>query len=226
MISLQGIEKKFGRKKVIDDLSLDIHPGEFISLFGPNGAGKTTFLRILSGQLGLDSGRIDGESRIAQQSRTGFISHQVMLYPDLTGLENLELFARLHNQISPGDAAGRMIRLVNLERDASRHVRDYSRGMLQRLSLGRALINDPELLLLDEPFTGLDRQGVDFLTEILNQGRSQGKTVIMATHNLRTGYDLADRLLVMERGRISLDALTREMDFGTFTSRYEEVAGK
>ncbi len=226
VISLQDVEKRFGRKKVIDELCLDVYPGQFISLFGPNGAGKTTLLRIMSGQLGVDNGWIDSRSGTLKRSLTGFISHQVMLYPDLTGFENLEFYARLHSVPNPADAANRMIKRINLDSDASRYVRNYSRGMLQRLSLGRALINDPEILFLDEPFTGLDRQGAEFLAEILNQGHSGGKTILMATHDLRSGYDLSDRILVMTRGRISMDFSTRDLEFSGFVSSFEEVSGR
>jgi len=226
VLSLRGIEKRFGLKKSIDGLDLDVCPGEFISLFGQNGAGKTTLLKLLSGLLGASSGKIEARAGILDRSRIGYISHQVMLYPELTGYENLALFAELHNLPDPRGAAHRMIRRINLEPDAGRFVRDYSRGMMQRLSLGRALINDPELLLLDEPYTGLDRQGAKFLSGLLRGAYREGKTVIMATHDLEQGYEMADRLVALYRGRVFLDASVEDLDFSEFTSLYDGVSGK
>ena len=226
VISMRGIEKIFGLKKSINSLDLDLCPGEFVSLFGQNGAGKTTLLKLLSGLQGVSSGKIEGRSGILDRSRIGYISHQVMLYPELTGFENLELFAELNNVPDPCGATVQMISRINLEPDADRLVKGYSRGMMQRLSLGRALINNPDLLLLDEPFTGLDRQGSGFLSGLLREARQEGKTVIMATHDLQQGYELADRLVALYRGRIFLDAYVDDMGFNEFTSLYDGVSGK
>ena len=211
---------------MIEGFSLEVKPGEFIALFGHNGAGKTTLLKVLSGQLKPESGEISADPSLLSRDSTGFISHQGMVYPDLTGRENLELFARLCSLPEPPDAAGRMIRRIGLEADGRRKVRDYSRGMLQRLSLGRALLNDPALLLLDEPFTGLDRHASEFLELVLAQGKEEGKTIIMATHNLRRGFAMADRILVLDRGQLALDLSTGETSYETFVSRYGEITGK
>ncbi len=223
VLSLRGVEKRFGLKKIISSLDLDIYSGVFVSLFGRNGAGKTTLLKVISGLQGVSSGVIEAHSGILDRSRIGYISHQVMLYPELTGFENLLLFAELHSLPDPHGKARQMINRVDLAEDSGRFVRDYSRGMLQRLSLGRALINDPELLLLDEPYTGLDRQGSEFLSGLLGEARQEGRTVIMATHDLENGYGLADRLLVLSRGRIFLDASVKDMEFSEFTALYDGV---
>ena len=226
VLSLQGIEKRFGLKRSLDGLDLDVRPGEFISLFGRNGAGKTTLLKVISGLQGVSRGRIEAPSGILDRSRIGYISHQVMLYPELSGYENLLMFAELHGLRDPGEIASRMIDRVGLEEDSGRFVREYSRGMMQRLSLGRALINDPELLLLDEPYTGLDRQGAEFLTGLLREARREGKTVIMATHDLENGYKLADRLVALQRGRIFLDFPVNELSFEDFTALFDGVSVK
>lgn len=226
VLSLLGIEKKFGLKKSLDGLDLDVYPGEFISLFGHNGAGKTTLLKVISGLQGASSGRIEAPSGILDRSRIGYISHQVMLYPELSGYENLVMFAELHGLRDPQGAACRMIARTGLEEDSSRFVRDYSRGMMQRLSLGRALINDPELLLLDEPYTGLDRQGAEFLTGLLREARQEGKTVIMATHDLENGYSLSDRLVALQKGKIILDVSVSGLSFSDFTALYDGVSAK
>lgn len=221
LISLRGIEKKYGLKKCIDSLDLDIRAGEFISLFGPNGAGKTTLLKILSGLQGISSGAVETLPGALERSGIGYISHKVMLYPELTGRENLEFFAELYNLPDPGGRAGIMISRVGLEADADRFVRDYSRGMMQRLSLGRFLINDPLLMLLDEPFTGLDSRGSEFLSTLLSSSRREGRTVVLVTHDLEKGYGLADRLVAMAGGRIFMDVPAAEISFTEFAARYE-----
>jgi len=226
IVTLRGIEKQYGIKKVIDGLDLEILQGEFISIFGPNGAGKTTLLRLLAGLLEPGSGRIEGAPGVLDRAGLGYISHQVMLYPDLTGCENLEFFARLHGLPDPCGSAWRMIRRTGLEQDADRPVRGYSRGMMQRLSLGRFLLNDPGLLLLDEPFTGLDRVGARFLSGVLEEARGTGKTVLMVTHDLEKGYEMADRLVVLSRGRILLDAAAADLSFTEFASCYDGEANR
>ena len=225
VLSLRGVEKRFGLKKSINGLDLDINSCEFVSLFGRNGAGKTTLLKLISGLQGVSSGVIEARSGILDRSRIGYISHQVMLYPELTGYENLALFAELHNLLDPHGKANQMISRIDLDEDSGRFVRDYSRGMLQRLSLGRALINDPELLLLDEPYTGLDRQGSEFLSVLLREARQEGRTVIMATHDLENGYALADRLVVLSRGKVFLDIPAKDLEFSEFAALYDEVSG-
>ncbi len=225
VLSLRGVEKRFGLKKSINNLDLDICSGEFVSLFGRNGAGKTTLLKVISGLQGVSSGVIEARSGILDRSRIGYISHQVMLYPELTGYENLVLFAELHNLSDPRGKANQMISRIGLDEDSGRFVRDYSRGMLQRLSLGRALINDPELLLLDEPYTGLDRQGSEFLSGLLREARQEGRTVIMATHDLENGFELADRLVVLSGGRVFLDIPAKDLEFSQFAALYDGVSG-
>lgn len=226
VLSLRGVEKRFGLKRSLDGLDLDVCSGEFISLFGRNGAGKTTLLKVVSGLQGVSCGSVEARSGILDRSRIGYISHQVMLYPELSGFENLEMFAELHGLPDPKERAVRMISRIDLEEDSGRLVRDYSRGMMQRLSLGRALINDPELLLLDEPYTGLDRQGTEFLTELLREARQGGKTVIMATHDLENGYELADRLVVLQKGKIILDNCVEDLSFSDFIALFDGVSGK
>lgn len=222
LISVSGLVKRFGSRRCIDGVDLEVMPGEFIALFGPNGAGKTTLLRILAGIQGHCGGAVWRAPGAGDRASTGYISHQTMLYGDLTGRENLDLFARLWGLAAPGDAVSRIIDRVGLGEDCQRCVRDYSRGMMQRLALGRFLISDPSLMILDEPFTGLDSRGTELLSGLLEEARRENRTVILVTHDLRRGYEMADRLLVMARGRLVLDHPSLGWSFDQFCEAYEE----
>ena len=222
LITVSGLVKRFGPRRSIDGVNLEINAGEFISLFGPNGAGKTTLLRILAGIQSYSGGVVRRAPGAGERSATAYISHQTMLYGDLTGKENLELFARLWGLSNPAGEASRIIARVGLAEDSNRYARNYSRGMMQRLSLGRFLISRPSVMILDEPFTGLDSRGADFLSGLLEAARREGKTVFLVTHDLRKGYQLADRLLVMDRGRLILDLQSADCSFEDFSTAYEE----
>lgn len=225
LISLREIEKRYGVKKCLDDLSLDIYANDFITLVGPNGAGKTSLLKIMCGLLSPSGGNVDVQSGFLDRRGIAYISHQSMLYSDLTGRENLEMFASLYGLPDKRERASAIIREIGLEDDADRFVRNYSRGMVQRLSLGRFLINDPSLLLLDEPFTGLDSRGSYLLCEILAAAYRDGKTVVLVTHNLQRGFELGKRLVGIRQGRIFLDMAASGLSFEEFLLHYERGLG-
>lgn len=205
-IRASRLVKAFGERRAIDGLSLDVPAGAFLSVFGPNGAGKTTLLRILatlsrptSGSLSvLGTDALEEPERV--RPRIGLISHKPMVYGDLTARENLEFFARLYGVPDPAGRAAELLRLVELDHRRNDVARALSRGMAQRLSIARALVNDPELILLDEPYSGLDPHAAKVLDSLIERVRP-GRTLVMVSHDPDKGLALCTHALVMASGR-------------------------
>ena len=227
LIEAEGLAKYFGRFSALRDLRLSVPRGQFIALFGRNGAGKTTFLRILAGlsRPSAGSARIQDArpGSVNARALVGYLSHNTALYLDLTALENLRFYAQLLDLgLGDSDLEERIAR-VGLAGRGREPVRNYSRGMQQRLAIARAFLHDPSLLLLDEPFTGLDQEGTDLLQSYLNESRSRGKTCLMAIHDAPLGYSLADRLVVIEKGVVALDLPRQSVTIEEFQSRYRAL---
>jgi len=231
MIEIRRVAKYFGRFSALRDLTLTIRSGDFVALFGRNGAGKTTLLRIIAGLTRASSGavRILSPSPLTpQQARgsMGYLSHNTALYADLTGLENLKFYARIHDLNLSDQALEERIERVGLKGRGGDPVRNYSRGMQQRLAIARSLMHDPAILLMDEPFTGLDPHGTDFLKRHLNDAHALGKTCVMAIHDPELGYELASRLVVIEKGAVALDAARDETALDDFRTAFRELTGE
>ncbi|HSR52908.1 MAG TPA: ABC transporter ATP-binding protein [Acidobacteriota bacterium] len=220
ILQLKGLTKRFGRVAALRRLDLEIHAGEFVALFGPNGAGKSTLLKVAATLLGPDEGKSVFQGGAPMRSAIGYVSHQSLLYGNLSGLENLLFYARLYGLPDPPAQARSMLDRMGLKQAGGQLVRGYSRGMKQRLTLARALLHDPVLLLLDEPYTGLDQHGGRLLTETLSLLKSQGRTVFLVTHNAREGLQLCSRVLIQNAGRIVFDAPREEVSDDDFESIY------
>ena len=228
MIEIDGLAKYFGRFSALRDLRLSVAQGEFIALFGRNGAGKTTFLRILAGLSKPSSGTVQFQvpgmpAHRSARGLIGYLSHNTALYADLTALENLRFFARLLDLPSGDAELSHRIREVGLSGRERDLVRNYSRGMQQRLAIARAFLHEPPILLLDEPFTGLDQSGTDFLKAYLAEAHSRAKTCLMAIHDAALGYELADRLVVIEKGVVALDVSKSAVTLPQFQDRYRAL---
>ncbi len=219
VVEARGLAKRYGPLAALDGIDLSVQAGQAIVLLGANGAGKSTLLRLLATLTRPSGGRLRlfGEEVVSSdagrlRSRIGFLSHQTFLYDHLTGLENLLFYARLYGLPDPGRAAGEALDAARLSDRQEDRVGVYSRGMQQRLAIARSLLHGPEMVLLDEPFTGLDRESSARLEERLRQLRSAGRTCVMATHDLEQGLRVADRVLVLRHGRLELDAPARGLD--------------
>ena len=208
LISVHNLIKRFGQKTILRRLDFNVEQGEFVALLGPNGAGKTTFLRILASlsRPTLGEVRIAGHVLPAQatavRSRLGVVSHLPLLYGDLTAEENLRFFGLLYSIPDLRERISEVLGLIGLLPRRSDLVRTFSRGMQQRLAIGRAVLHDPEVLLLDEPHTGLDQDACDMLDSVLQQVAARGRTVVMTSHDLARAASLARRFDVLARGRI------------------------
>lgn len=207
-IVVQNLVKRFGLKSVLKGLDFYAEAGEFVGLLGPNGAGKTTLLRILASlsrpTLGLV--KVAGY-RLPQQAagvraNLGVLSHQTLLYGNLSGEENLQFFGKVYNVENLEARIIEVLELVNLAKRRRDLVRTYSRGMAQRLAIARAMIHNPRILLLDEPYTGLDQDASLILDRILKQIAAQGRTVVMTSHDLVRTAELCSRFDVLSRGKI------------------------
>jgi heme exporter protein A len=226
MIEVRGLSKYFGRFSALRNLDLAIRQGEFIALFGRNGAGKSTLLRLLAGLSRPSSGAIQysrlagSQKRISLRGDIGYLSHLTSLYLDLTAMENLRFYALLMDIRLDEEALIQKIGRVGLAGREREPVRNYSRGMQQRLAIARAFLHDPVILLLDEPFTGLDQSGSDLLKKVLADAHSGGKTCLMAIHDAQVGYELADRLVILDKGLAVFDAPKSSLSLAEFRERY------
>ncbi len=207
-IEASGLSKQFGAVFALNGIDVLVDRGESLALFGPNGAGKTTLIRILTLGLRPGAGRfsISGfDHRTAPQQirrRIGLISHQSLLYDQLTVVENLEFFAKLYGVEHPRRRSAELLETIGLGPRSGDRVGTLSHGMQQRVSIARALVHDPPVIFLDEPFTGLDPYAAAMLRSTLQELRDRGHSVLLVTHNLRQGLDLSDRWLLLFRGRV------------------------
>lgn len=208
MIEVEQLIKRFGLKTVLRGMDFKVEAGEFVALIGPNGAGKTTFLRILASltRPSMGSVRIGGHSLPDEASvvrrRMGFVSHMPLLYGDLTADENLRFFSQMYGIDNPRRIDD-VLALTGLTRHRSNLVRTFSRGMQQRLAIGRAILHNPDVLLFDEPHTGLDQDACIMLDALLHDVVQSGQTVVMTSHDLARVEDLAGRFDVLSRGVIA-----------------------
>ncbi len=209
MLTAQNITKTIGTKTILHNIDLHIQEGEFITVFGPNGAGKSTLLKILSLLMKPSTGTltINGISANQESTRTrsqiGVISHQSFLYDNLTAYENLEFYGRMYQVDNLRDRIYEVLKEVGLEYSLNDPVRQFSRGMQQRLAIARATLHQPAILFLDEPYTGLDQQAIDILNGVLHNLNIKDRTVFMITHNFEQGLDLSDRVLIIKKGRLA-----------------------
>lgn len=208
-ITLDGVSRVYGRTFALHRVSMTLEAGTLTALLGGNGAGKTTLLHILAALEAPSSGAVSYDAipwaRFAKSARqhVGWVSHDALVYGDLSGAENLIFYAQMYGLDDPPGLAARWLDRVGLSDAAERRVRAYSRGMLQRLSVARALLHDPSLILLDEPLTGMDRQGRRDMAEVFAELRARKKILVMSTHDLHALGGLCTHLGVLRQGTLA-----------------------
>lgn len=217
LIHVTGLRKTFGPSLVLDGVNLSVAPGEAVALLGSNGAGKTTLLKILATVSRPTRGTalVGGYDcvRDAEKVRelVGLLAHGTHLYEDLTALENLRFWTAFSGLSVGQDVLRTALATVELERFAAERVRTFSAGMRRRLSIARFLVRRPRVLLLDEPFSGLDQQAKKWLEEYLQEFKAGGGAVLMVTHSFGRGLSIADRIAILAAGRVALDQVTRDL---------------
>jgi heme exporter protein A len=226
MISVKKLIKRFGPKVVLHGLDFEVEPGEFVALLGPNGAGKTTFLRILAslsrplaGTVRIAGYQLPGQAASVRR-RLGVVSHLPLLYGDLTAEENLRFYGRMYAVPYLEKRISEVLGVVGLEVRRRDLVRTFSRGMQQRLAIGRAVLHDPEVMLFDEPHTGLDQEACVMLDTVLQEVAARGRTVVMTSHDLMRASDLASRFDILSRGKITASVKRNEMVNGNLLDFY------
>ena len=206
-LEVDGVSKYYGDFPALRDIRLSVEPGSTVALLGRNGAGKTTLLRIIAGL----SKASDGSVRIqnadvreqATRRRIGVLGHGISLYDELSATENLVLFANLYGLKEPEKTADAWLVRTGLDRVRDGLVREFSRGMRQRLAVARAFMHEPEVLLLDEPFTALDDRAIAVLQSLLADAHASGRTIILSTHQLREALEVATHVALIQRGQLA-----------------------
>ncbi|HLB45941.1 MAG TPA: heme ABC exporter ATP-binding protein CcmA [Anaerolineales bacterium] len=229
MIEIRSLTKNFGLKPVLRGVDLTIQPGEFLALVGPNGAGKTTLLRIVAslarptfGRVRLNGFELPSQADAARHL-LGVVSHHPLLYGDLTAEENLHFYGEMYSISNSQRRIAEVLEQVGLSKRRGDLVRTFSRGMAQRLAIGRAILHSPQIMLFDEPHTGLDQDASAMLDHILKTVAAQGRTVLMISHDLPHALALADRVAVLSRGKIAYDAPTPGLTPFEFARTYETL---
>ena len=229
-LEVNNLVKQFGERKAIDNVSFQLPQGAFLSIFGPNGAGKTTLLSMLSTNAKPTRGSIQVAGFDAHEDpdevrgRIGLISHAPMLYPDLTAYENLLLFAQLYGVENPEARVMELLEAVELKHRRFDAVRTFSRGMTQRMSIARALVHDPQVVFLDEPYSGLDPHAIEVFDQLIANQR-EGRTFVMVSHDLVKGYEMCTHALVLAKGRIVAFGTKEELPFEEIEPLYRSTVG-
>jgi heme exporter protein A len=229
MITVKKLVKRFGLKTILRGVDFEVQPGEFVALLGPNGAGKTTFLRILAslsrpslGDVKIAGYKLPHEAAQVR-ARLGVVSHLPLLYGDLTADENLRFYGRMYNVPDLELRITEVLEMVGLQARRRDLVRTFSRGMQQRLAIGRAVLHDPDVVLFDEPYTGLDQDASSMLDEVLKTVAAKGRTVVMTSHDLARAEDLATRFDILSRGVISASASRKELKKTNLLAFYKQA---
>ena len=229
-LEVRELTRTFGVRRALDRVSFDLPKGAFLSIFGPNGAGKTTMVKVLTTLTAPSSGtaRIFGldvvEDAVELRERIGLISHNPLLYPDLSAEENLLFFSEMYGIDDPADRVRELLVSVELDHRRLDLVRTFSRGMLQRLSIARALLHRPDVLFLDEPYSGLDPHAMDIFDNLIAQIR-EDHTFVMISHDLDKGLELCSHALILARGRVVLAAERDAVDAEQFSATYRSTVG-
>lgn len=227
-IRIRQLTKNYGRFRALHQINLDVKPHDFLTIFGANGAGKSTLLGIIAGLIRPTRGEmlLDGQDMTQDRDETvghkiGVLSFHAYLYEELTVYENLQFYSKLYDVSSAHDKIESLLERVGMISRSKSLVKTLSRGMRQRIALARAMLHDPPILLLDEPYVGLDQGAMDMLQAFLTE---QPRTVLLVTHDLPRGLEVSDRIAIMSRGRIVYEASSSDLSFDGFNQVYRNYA--
>jgi len=227
-IAVRAVEKRFGGAAALAGIDLEIGAGASLAVVGPNGAGKSTLIRLMAGLGRPTAGSLEIEGAPATgrqaRARVGLLADATFLYPQLSARENLLFAGRLYALADPAARADLLLADEGLGEVANRPAGEFSRGMAQRLAIARRLAHDPPILLLDEPFTGLDRRGAEGLSERLRRLHRDGRTLVLVTHDFTRAAEVADRAIVLSRGRIVRHLEGGDLDAHSLERSYLEAA--
>ena len=229
MIELKSVTKHFGLNPVLNGVNLHVKENEFVALVGPNGAGKTTLLRIVAtlqrpggGEVKVGGWPLPSHAHQVRR-HIGMISHQAMVFADLDAVENLTYYAGLYGLEEPQERIMQLLGEVGLKRRINDPIRTYSRGMMQRLAIARATLHNPDVLLLDEPYTGLDSSAIQLLDELLAAQHQAGRTILMITHDFVNGLSQCQRVAVLNKGKIAEELDRDKLQLSEIIERYREI---
>jgi len=228
LLILESISKRFGYRKILENINLSINPGEFVILIGNNGAGKSSLLRIISSLMRPTKGKIffrgKNQKKILNEwlQKMGYVSEENMLYGDLSSEDNLRLYGTFYNTEKLKLRIEEILSEINLFHVAQMPVRNFSRGMKKRLMIGRLMLYQPEILILDEPYEGLDRISIHWFQNFLREFNNKGGTVLMVTHQFDHGFELANRVLVLKNKKIKHDTSTEGLKLEKLSQWLEE----
>lgn len=230
MLEIKNLTKILGDKLILRNVNLSLHQGEILAVVGPNGAGKSTFFKCTVGLMQPSGGEIilKGEEvkkkSVEARKKIGFLGHESFLYSNLTPVENLEFYGKLYKVKQLKEKINALLKEVGLNLFRDIPIRSFSRGMIQRLSIARVMLADPEILMLDEPHTGLDQDAVALLNKIILDKKHGGTSILIISHDFEQVHKLADRVAILKKGKIVENAdINEDMDLLTMKAWYEKV---
>jgi heme exporter protein A len=230
-IQVRGLTKSFGDCPALRGIDLNVRRGESVAVFGPNGAGKTTLIKILAAIMNPSSGEvlIDGlsikDTTYEVQRRIGIVSHQTFLYANLTAYENLKFYGRMYDVPGTDERIREVAEMVGMTSRLNDKVGTFSRGMQQRLSIARSLLHKPSIMLLDEPETGLDQRAISLLWKVIRPDGGERRTTVFSTHSLERGRELADRFIILNKGRAVFEDTKHRLDLDGLREAYQRTTG-
>jgi len=227
LIDIKGLTKQADNKLILRGIDLSIPQGETVAILGPNGAGKSTLLKVLSTLIKPTTGQvmINGlnlkKNQLEIKKLFGYLPHSSLLYEQYSPLENLVFFGKLYGVKNPEERAIKLVKEVGLSFFLNEPVKNFSRGMIQRIAIARAIIHDPKILYLDEPHTGLDQGAIGILNHVIVSMKEKGTTTLMVTHDFKQAAEICDRILIVKNGKIVDDFKLGERDLNYVNEKYQ-----
>lgn len=227
MIEIKKLTKQADNKLILRGIDLSIKKGETVAILGPNGAGKSTLLKVLATLIKPTSGMVKINSldlkkdHIEIKKVLGYLPHSSLLYDHYSPLENLVFFGNVYGVKNVEEKAMKLVKEVGLSFFLNEPVKNFSRGMIQRIAIARAIIHDPEVLLLDEPHTGLDQGAISILNNVILSMRERGATTLMVTHDFKQAAEICDRIIILKNGKIVDDFKMEKHNLGYVSEKYE-----